>query len=105
MNTQLQTKSDILSAIRENENRIKAFGVKRIGLFGSFVREEQNKESDVDFLVEFEQGKKSFDNFIGLSFFLEDVLNRRIELVTPESLSPYIQPHVAKEIDYVIFSS
>jgi hypothetical protein len=69
-------------------------------VFGSFVRGQQRPESDIDLLVEFEPERKSFDVFMGLSFFLEDVLQRRVELVTIESLSPYIGPHILKEVEY-----
>ena len=67
----VRTKGFILSLIQAQQNHIRAFGVKRLGLFGSFVREEQGKDSDVDVLVEFEPGHKTFDNFIHLAFFLE----------------------------------
>lgn len=100
----VQTKADVWSTIKKNESKIKAFGVKKLGLFGSFVREEQSEESDVDFLVEFEQGKKNFKNFMQLAFLPEDILNRQIELVTPESLSPYIRPYIVKEVEYVTFT-
>lgn len=104
-NTLQQTKESILSIIRKNQDKINTLGVKRIGLFGSFVREEQNSESDVDLLVEFKCGQKTFDNFMQLSFLLEDLLSRRVELVTPESLSPYIRPYIIKEVEYVSFTS
>lgn len=99
-NTSVQTKKDILAILRENQDKIKSFSVKRIGLFGSFVRGEQGVESDVDLLVEFEQGQKTFDNFIQLSFLLEEALQRRIELVTVESLSPYLRPYILREVEY-----
>ncbi|MFQ5901583.1 MAG: nucleotidyltransferase family protein [Thermodesulfobacteriota bacterium] len=94
----------ILSIIAKNKDKIRIFGVKKLGLFGSFVREEQNAESDIDLLVEFERDKKTFDNFfIHLSFFLEELLKCHIELVTIESLSPYIRPYIIKEVKYVAF--
>ncbi|TEU10623.1 MAG: nucleotidyltransferase [Anaerolineales bacterium] len=99
----VQTKERTLSLIEEHRDRIKALGVRKLGLFGSFVREEQGVESDIDLLVEFEQGKKTFDNFMQLCFFLEDLLKRRVELVTPESLSPYIGPRIMSEVEYVTF--
>jgi predicted nucleotidyltransferase len=102
MGASVQTKKTVLSLIEENQDEIKALGVKRLGLFGSFARQEQDTASDMDFLVEFEQGKKTFDNFIQLSFFLEDLFKRRVELVTLESLSPYIGPHIMNEVEYVI---
>ena len=92
-----------MSLIEEHQHRIKTLGVKKLGLFGSFARREQGVESDVDLLVEFEQGKKTFDNFMQLSFFLEDLFERRVELVTPESISPHIRPHILSEVEYVTF--
>lgn len=104
MEGQIITKDDVITKIQKNQDRIKALGVKRLGLFGSFARMEQNQGSDIDFLVEFEQGKKTFDNFINLSFLLEDMLMNRVELVTRESLSPYIGPHILREVKHVYFS-
>ena len=97
----VQTKEFVLMLIRQHESGIKTFGVRRLGLFGSFVRNQQGKDSDVDILVEFEPGLKTYDNFIHLAFFLEDILKRRVELVTPDALSPYIGPHIMKEVEYV----
>lgn len=100
MDATMQTKGDILEALRTNASRIRAFGVKRIGLFGSFARGGQKGESDVDLLVEFEPGRKSFDSFMQLGDFLDDLLRRRVELVTTEGLSPYIGPHILAETEY-----
>jgi len=96
----IRTKQDIVSLLEQNRSRLKAFGVKKIGLFGSFVRGEQRPGSDIDLLVEFEPLQKTFDNFMGLSFFLEEVLQHRFELVTVESLSPYLAPHILREVEY-----
>jgi len=105
MGTEIMTKDEVLEVIRYHEGEIKAYGVKKIGLFGSFVRDEQNPASDLDFLVQFESEKKTFDNFLNLAFMLEEMLKRRVELVTVESLSPYIGPDILKEVEYVTFSS
>ena len=105
MKEETETKDRILGLIRGNQYRIRAYGVRKVGLFGSFVRDEQNLESDIDLLVEFEQDKKTFDNFMHLSFFLEEVLKRPVEIVTTDALSPYIGPHILKEVEYVTFSS
>ncbi len=99
------TKSNILKLLRANRTRIKSFGVRKLGLFGSFVPNEQNSQSDIDLLVEFEKRKKNFDNFIHLNFYLEELLKRRVEVVTTESLSPYIGPHILKEVIYVSLAS
>lgn len=72
----------------------------KIGLFGSFLRGEQRPDSDIDLLVQFEPGQKTFDNFIELSFFLEEVLQHRTELVTVESLSPYLGPYILRGVEY-----
>ncbi|NUM43045.1 MAG: nucleotidyltransferase domain-containing protein, partial [Leptospiraceae bacterium] len=64
LDTPIQTKKDVVSIIRRHQEKIKAFGVKKLGLFGSFIRNEQNIESDIDLLVEFEEGQKTFDNFM-----------------------------------------
>ncbi|MBE7555252.1 MAG: nucleotidyltransferase family protein [Anaerolineales bacterium] len=98
----VQTKKEILALIQANQESIKTFGVKKLGLFGSFMRNQQRSESDIDLLVEFEPGQKSFDNFMQLSFLLEDILQRPVELVTLESLSPYIAPYITQEVEYVI---
>ncbi len=97
----VQTEDHVLSLIKKYQDQIRAFGVQRLGLFGSFVRGEQTENSDIDLLVEFDPGKKTFDSFIHLAFFLEELFGRPVELVTPESLSPYIGPHVMKEVEYV----
>ncbi len=88
---------NVIDILKSHEREIKKrFGVKRIGLFGSSARGEQKDTSDVDILVEFEE--PTFDNFMNLAFFLEDLFSRRVELVTPDSLSPYIAPYVKKEV-------
>ncbi len=71
-------KSRVISLIKNQRDQIQNFGVKRLGLFGSFVCEEQNDKSDVDLLVEFEQGQKTFNNFIHLCFFWKNCLNERL---------------------------
>jgi len=100
----VETKAELLELLLNHEPRLKQFGVTRYGLFGSFVREQHNKQSDIDLIVEFEPGKKTFDNFINLSFFLEELLGRKVELVTPESLSPYIAPSILREVEYAAIS-
>ncbi|MCY7345545.1 MAG: nucleotidyltransferase family protein [Pyrinomonadaceae bacterium] len=96
----VQNKNQIFSRLREHQAEIRRFGVKRFGLFGSFRRGQQTQNSDVDLLVEFESGQKSFDNFMNLVFFLEDLLERKVDLITPESLSPHIGPKILREVEY-----
>lgn len=94
------TKEEVLNRLRQNGAYLRSLGVKRLGLFGSFVRGEQKDASDIDLLVEFEKGRKTFDNFMALSFYLETLLLRKVELITSESLSPYIGPNILKEVEY-----
>jgi predicted nucleotidyltransferase len=93
-------KEEVLNRLRQNGVYLQTLGVKRIGLFGSFARGEQQDAGDIDLLVEFEKEKKTFDNFMARSFYLETLFLRRVELITPESLSPYIGPNILKEVEY-----
>jgi predicted nucleotidyltransferase len=104
MTRTVQTKQEVVKALFAQGARIRALGVERLGLFGSYVRGEQGPGSDVDVLVEFKPGQKTFDNFMALSFLLEELLQQAVELVTPEALSPHIGPHILKEVEYVAFS-
>ncbi len=104
LSASVKNKKDVLLRIRQNQGNLKSCGIKKLGLFGSFVRGQQNDTSDVDLLVEFEPGKKTFDNFMRLSFLLEDIFKHPVELVTTDSLSPYIRPHIIKEVEYVDFT-
>jgi len=94
-------KDILLMILKSNKNKIDSFGVKRLGVFGSFVRGEQKDVSDVDILVEFEKKKKNYKNYLALSNYLEKVFKRKVDLVTSESLSPYIGPYIKKEVVYV----
>jgi Predicted nucleotidyltransferases len=88
---------DTLKILKEHEKEIKKrFSVRKIGIFGSHVRGEEKETSDVDVLVEFED--PTFRNFMGLVFFLEELFGRDVDLVTTRGLSPYIRPHVEKEV-------
>lgn len=99
------TKEELIRMIQSHDAELKAFGVKRLGLFGSFVRNEAKPQSDVDLLIELEIGRYGFVNFSRLWFFLEELFGRKVDLLTPESLSPYIGPHILKETEYVALDS
>ena len=73
-----------------------------MALFGSFARDAQRADSDVDLLVEFSPGRKTYDNFFAVSELIEESLQRRVELVTPESLSPHISPRIMQEAEDVV---
>ena len=95
------SKNYIYSTITSHVPDLKNLGVKRIGLFGSASRDEMNENSDIDFIVEFNEGGKSFDNFMDLSYLLEDLLESRIDLVTPEALSDNLKKQILREVQYI----
>jgi len=89
---------EIFKLLDKHNDVLKKFKVRKIGLFSSFARGEQSKDSDIDFLVEFYE--PTFDNFMDLLFSLENIFARKVELITNGSLSPYLQPFVEKEVKW-----
>lgn len=104
MEAAVHSKQGLLDRLQALETDLHALGVRRLGIFGSFARGQQHQDSDVDILVEFEPGRKTFDTFMRLSFLLEEALQRRVEVITKESLSPYIGPRILEEVEYVPLS-
>jgi uncharacterized protein len=91
-----------LALLRQHEPVLKKrFGVAKIGIFGSFARGEERPESDIDMLVAFRKGEKTFDNFMGVKFYLEDVYSRKVDLVTEAALKPLIRDPILAEVVYV----
>ena len=105
MTNRLLTKDTIVAGLRKSRRQLLSYGVRSIGLFGSFARGQARPESDVDLLVEFDPDKKTFDNFIDTCFLLEELFGRKVELVTKESLSIYISPYILREVQYVPLSN
>ena len=95
-----KSKEELLKIINEHQKQIRISGQKRCGIFGSFVHRKHTAKSDIDVLVEFESGQKTFDNFMRLAEFLEQLFGRKVDLLTVESLSPYIGPHILQEVEY-----
>ncbi len=91
----------IFKRILDEKKQLAFYGVKNIGIFGSFVRGDQTPLSDIDILVEFAPEKHTFDNFMEVAFLLERILGRKVELITPEALSPHIGPHILREVERV----
>jgi len=94
-------KQQILKLVTDNKQAFRDFGASRVGLFGSFVRGEQTENSDVDLLVDFLPGKKSYRNLLGVADLAEKLVGRDVEVVTPQSLSPYIAPYIEEDVQYV----
>lgn len=102
MTSSAKTRDEIVSRLRSSEAEIRRLGVRRLALFGSFVRGEGGDDSDVDLLVQFHADEKTFDRFLELSDLLESTIGREVELVTTEALSPFIGPHILAEAEDVL---
>src|SRR3954453_11919108 len=74
----------------------KKYGFRSLAVFGSMARGDDHEGSDVDILVRFE-GKATFDNFMGLKLDLEDLLGRRVDLLTPKCLRPEMEVEIERE--------
>lgn len=92
----VKMKDDIFKALARNHTAIEQFGVRKLGLFGSCAREEQVASSDLDFLVEFEH--KSFDAYMGLKILLEDLFEKRVDLVIADALKSRLRENITKEL-------
>jgi predicted nucleotidyltransferase len=98
-------KQIIYAELQRHKAILEQYGVSRIGLFGSFVRDEGTDKSDIDFLVDFENGKKTLSNLVNLGDFLENLFNKKVDIVTPQGLSPFIGPYILKEVEYAKVAS
>jgi predicted nucleotidyltransferase len=77
------------------------YKVRKIGIFGSYARGEQKETSDIDILVEFEEGYKNFDNFMNLYYYLKDIFKTDIDLLTKESISKHLKNEILSEVEYI----
>jgi hypothetical protein len=93
-----RTRETVLQKLEENRDTIRGFGVKRLGLFGSCARGEATEVIDLDFLVELE--KKSFDAYMDLKDFLEEMFGCKVDLVMKEALKPRLREPILKETVY-----
>ena len=86
----------VLECLRAHRGRLAELGVLSLSVFGSVARGESRPNSDVDFLVEFD-GPATFDRYVQLKFFLEDVLNRRIDLLTRQGIRPELRSFIERD--------
>jgi predicted nucleotidyltransferase len=91
----MRTRDEVLQLLARNRDRIQSFGVRSLALFGSAVRNEATEASDLDFLVEFD--RKTFDNYMDLKFFLEELLDRRVDLVLRDAVKPRLRESILSE--------
>lgn len=101
---QIMNQEIIISTLQNHLNTLDNLGVKSLALFGSAARKQAKADSDLDFLVEF-QGPATFDAYMDLKFFLEDLFNKSVDLVTRRSLKSQISQSVLAEAVYVTQSS
>jgi uncharacterized protein len=98
----MTTKNHILTTLRTYKSEFLKYGIRNIGLFGSYVRNEQSDKSDIDILIDFEQDKENYDNFMAAYDLIESIFKtEKVEIVTKNGLSPYVGPRILKEVMYV----
>jgi len=97
----MKSKEEILRTLEQLKKEIKTrFKVKEIGVFGSVIRKEQRETSDIDILVDFEDGADIFD-LVGLALFLEERFNQKVDVVPKEDLRKELRESVLKEVVYL----
>ncbi len=92
--------NEIIKKLKNNQKELNRYKIRRIGLFGSYRRGKQNKESDVDILVEFKPGEKTFDNYMGLKSFSENLLDCEVDLVIKEAVKPDLKKEILGSVQY-----
>ncbi len=96
----VSTKQEVLDILRNNLDKFASFGVTKIGLFGSFVREEQTENSDIDLLVNLQNN--NWDNFCNLLDFTEVIFpGRKVDVITRNSIKGYVGVNIGREVEYV----
>ncbi|MEO7082556.1 MAG: nucleotidyltransferase family protein [Flavobacteriales bacterium] len=98
-------RTELMQVLQGNATAIRDFGVLKLGVFGSFARDTATPQSDVDLFVEFGTEKKTLKNLLGLSRYLENLLGRKVELITPGSLNPFIGKYILEEVQYVALAA
>jgi hypothetical protein len=94
------TCQEILKFLQSNRSTLNRFGVKSIALFGSYVSGQATNNSDIDLLVEFIKGEKTFDNYMDLKFYLEDNLNKDVDLVIKDALKEELKEDILGSAKY-----
>jgi hypothetical protein len=95
-------KTEIIEKLRDESDYLREnYGVKSIGLFGSFQRREEETGSDIDLLVSLEKGNKDFFNYMRLKEYLENLFGREVDLVTKPALKEKLRDKILDQIEYV----
>jgi predicted nucleotidyltransferase len=77
------------------------FKIKELGVFGSFVRGEETAKSDIDILVDFERDGKTFDNYMDLKYFLQELFGLEVDLIMKGALKEELKDRILSEVLYV----
>jgi hypothetical protein len=98
----MTTKDYILTTLSSNKKELSRLGIRKVGLFGSYARDEQSHKSDIDILIDFKPDCENYDNYMAVCDVLEQLFkNEKVEIVTKNGLSPYIGPRILNEVVYV----
>lgn len=89
-----------LDIIRNHLPKIRSFGVNSIGIFGSFARNENNENSDLDILVSYGEDRLNLDSYMDLKFYLENLFQCKVDLVTESSVKPFLKERILQEVVY-----
>jgi uncharacterized protein len=101
MKSCVNSKQELFTLLRSNADSLKAFGIMKLGVFGSFAKDIATEQSDIDFFIDFQPSYKTLKNFIGLSAYLKTLTGRNIEIITPQSLNKFIGKYIIQEVEYV----
>ncbi|GAC1602929.1 MAG: nucleotidyltransferase family protein [Hymenobacter sp.] len=94
----VRTKAEVIERLQAQYEQLRALGVARLGLFSSFARDEAGPESDVDLLAELEDKALTLNGYFAVIDFLEELLGRSVDVLTPSSWSRHIGPHILREV-------
>ena len=98
----MTTKENIIATLKSYKPELSKFGVQNIGLFGSYLRNEQSDKSDIDLLIDFEPGKENFDNYMAVYDIFQSIFkDEKVEVVTKNGLSKHIGPKILNDVMYV----
>jgi uncharacterized protein len=98
----MTTKENIISILKSHKSELSKYGVSNIGLFGSYLRDEQSTKSDIDLLIDFDPEKDNFDNYMAVYDIFENLFkNEKVEIVTKNGLSKHIGPKILNNVLYV----
>ena len=98
-NQAILSKHFIKQTLADNRETLRKYGVKQIGLFGSYVNGTAHAASDIDLLVELEQS--TFHDYMGLVLFLEDLFEKKVDLVAVKCVKSDLKPYIEKQVEYI----